>query len=317
MRDLPALLRPGDLLVANDAKVLPALLFGRRGRVAVEATLLEALGPGRWRALARPLRRLKPGERIDFAADFSAMVLSRDERTVTLDFALGETALRRQLERYGRAPLPPYIRRVRASDAQDRDDYQTVYARAEGAVAAPTAGLHFTPELLAGLEKRGVGRAFVTLMVGAGTFLPLGEAQLLSGRLSAERGSVTHATAEGINAQRAAGGRIVAVGTTALRILETATDDRGRVHAYEGSTELFIRPGYRCKAVDLLLTNFHLPRSSLFMLVAAFAGLARMQAAYAHAIAAGYRFYSYGDASLLSPLSIRSDTAPGPCSISH
>lgn len=301
VRDLPELLRPGDLLVANDAKVLPALLFGRRGDVAVEATLLTALAPGRWRALAKPMRRLRPGDRIDFADDFTATVTARDERSVVLDFSLDEPALRSLLQRYGRMPLPPYIRCQRVSDTADQADYQTVFALREGAVAAPTAGLHFTQELIGRLQQRRIDLAFVTLFVGAGTFLPLTEAQLDSGRLWPEIGLVTQAAAQRIQRAREAGGRIVAVGTTALRLLESARDEAGRVGPFQGATELFIRPGYRCRAVDLVLTNFHLPRSSLFMLVAAFAGLARMQAAYAHAIASGYRFYSYGDASLLSP----------------
>jgi S-adenosylmethionine:tRNA ribosyltransferase-isomerase len=301
VHELPRILAPGDLLVANDTKVIPARLRGRRGAARVEVTLMEPAGePGQWRALARPAKRLKPGNRIEFAPDFSAEVVARGEAgSVTLAFGIAVAALMDALDRYGETPLPPYIPRPAGADAQDRDDYQTIFACDPGAVAAPTAGLHFTPELLVALAQRGIARETVTLHVGAGTFLPVTAEDTGDHRMHAERGTVTESAAARINAVRAGGGRIVAVGTTALRLLESAADADGRVAPFAGSTSIFITPGYRFKVVDLLMTNFHLPRSTLFMLVAAFAGLARMQAAYAHAIEARYRFYSYGDASLL------------------
>jgi S-adenosylmethionine:tRNA ribosyltransferase-isomerase len=300
VRDLPHVLRPGDLLVVNDTRVLPTRLFGRRGAVPIEVTLIEPLHQGCWRALARPGRRLRQGDRVEFASGFAAEVCDKHEDgAVDLDFACDATTLTEALDAHGAAPLPPYIRRPRP-EARDREDYQTVYAARPGAVAAPTAGLHFTPELLSALEVAGVGRVAVTLHVGAGTFLPVKASRLEEHVMHAEAGEVEVGAAEAIAAARTRGGRIVAVGTTALRLLETAADDSGRVSAWRGTTRLFITPGYRFKAVDLLLTNFHLPRSTLFVLVCAFAGTARMHAAYAHAIDAGYRFYSYGDACLLS-----------------
>jgi S-adenosylmethionine:tRNA ribosyltransferase-isomerase len=299
IRDLPRLLRPGDLLVVNDTKVTPTRLFGRRGSVPVEATLIEEAAPGRWWALVRPARRLRPGDRVDFAPDFEAVVARKGEDgTVVLDFGCGRETLARQLDAHGAAPLPPYIRRA-APDPRDLTDYQTVYAARPGAVAAPTAGLHFTPELLAALESEGVRRASVTLHVGAGTFLPVKADRIEDHVMHAERGEIGAGAAEAIEACRAGGGRIVAVGTTALRLIETAAGESGRVRAWSGETALFIRPGFRFRVADLLLTNFHLPRSTLFMLVCAFGGTDRMKAAYAHALAAGYRFYSYGDACLL------------------
>ena len=301
VRDLPALLRPGDLLVVNDTKVLPTRLHGRRGAVVVEATLIEPLGRGRWRALAKPGRRLRPGDRIDFALGLSGEVEQKDANgAVVLDFGTDNGALARALDEHGAAPLPPYIRRD-APDPQDRADYQTVYAADPGAIAAPTAGLHFTAELLQALAAAGVARTAVTLHVGAGTFLPVKAARLEDHVMHAEGGTVGEAAAVAIAATRDRGGRIIAVGTTTLRLLETAADDDGQVRPWSGETRLFVTPGFRFRAVDLLITNFHLPRSTLFMLVCAFAGTARMQAAYAHAIAHGYRFYSYGDACLLSP----------------
>jgi S-adenosylmethionine:tRNA ribosyltransferase-isomerase len=300
VRDLPELLRPGDLLVVNDTKVLPTRLFGRRGEVAIEATLIEAQSNGRWRALAKPGRRLRPGDRIVFGDGFAATVAAKEaDGAVILDFAADEVSLAEALEAHGAAPLPPYIRRA-APDPQDRADYQTVYAAEPGAVAAPTAGLHFTVELLQTLQRAGVGRVAVTLHVGAGTFLPVKSKHLEDHVMHAERGVIGATAAEAIAKARARGGRIVCVGTTALRLLETAADDTGRVFPWTGETRLFVTPGYRFKVVDLLLTNFHLPRSTLFMLVCAFAGAARMRTAYAHAIEHGYRFYSYGDACLLS-----------------
>jgi S-adenosylmethionine:tRNA ribosyltransferase-isomerase len=301
-RDLPGLLAPGDLLVFNDTKVIPARLVGRRGEARIEATLHKREGPGRWRAFARPAKRLKPGDRIAFAGDLEAEVAAKGEAgEVTLDFAIDDAALMTSLESHGAMPLPPYIPRKGGPDARDRADYQTVYAAREGAVAAPTAGLHFTQELLDALEAAGVGATFVTLTVGAGTFLPVKTERVADHVMHAEWGEVSEAAARAIAETRAAGGRIVAVGTTSLRLLESAVGADGAVAPFEGETEIFITPGYRFRAADLLITNFHLPRSTLFMLVAAFSGLTRMKAAYAHAIAEGYRFYSYGDACLLHP----------------
>jgi S-adenosylmethionine:tRNA ribosyltransferase-isomerase len=300
VRDLPALLRPGDLMVSNDTKVIPARLSGRRGAAKIELTLHRPEEAGRWRAFAKPARRLKPGDRIDFATGFAAEVIDKGEAgDVLLDFALDDGALLAALERHGAMPLPPYIKRPEGPDARDRDDYQTIFARERGAVAAPTAGLHFTPELLAALEARGVARATLTLHVGAGTFLPVKTADLRDHKMHAELGSISSETAARVNETRRQGGRILAIGSTSLRLLETAAAKSGRIGAFAGPTRLLIAPGYRFKAVDLLLTNFHLPCSTLFALVAAFAGLGQMKAAYAHAIAAGYRFYSYGDACLL------------------
>ncbi|MEE8534411.1 MAG: tRNA preQ1(34) S-adenosylmethionine ribosyltransferase-isomerase QueA [Kiloniellales bacterium] len=305
LRDLPGLLRPGDLLVVNDTRVIPARLFGRRGEAKVEVTLTapEAVEPGagaRWRALARPAKRLKPGDRIDFGAGLAARVAAKGARgEITLDFDLAGAAFSAALERAGVPPLPPYIKREAGGAARDRDDYQTIFAARAGAVAAPTAGLHFTEELLAALDKRGVGRATVTLHVGAGTFLPVTAEDPRDHRMHAEWGEITESAAAAVNTARAAGGRVIAVGSTALRLLETAARDDGRLDAFSGETDIFILPGARFKAVDMMLTNFHLPRSTLFMLVCAFAGTARMKRAYDHAISQGYRFFSYGDACLL------------------
>ena len=300
--DLPALLRPGDLLVVNDTRVLPTRLFGRRGAAKVEVTLHKAEGPGLWRAFAKPARRLKPGDGIDFAAGFGAEVRTKgDGGEVVLDFRRSESDLLSALQRHGAMPLPPYIHRPDGPDPLDRNDYQTVFARHAGAVAAPTAGLHFTPRLLAGLEARGIARVAVTLHVGAGTFLPVTAEDPQDHVMHAEFGEITPEAAERINAARAAGGRVIAVGTTALRLLESAMDEGGQVAPFAGETDLFILPGYRFRATNLLLTNFHLPRSTLFMLVCAFCGTERMQAAYRHAIENGYRFFSYGDGCLLYP----------------
>ncbi len=297
-RDLPSRLRPGDLLVFNDTRVIPARLHGRRGEAAVEVMLHKQASGRCWDAFARPARKLAVGDRVVFGDGFAAEVADKGEGgEVRLRFDAAGDELRAALAVHGVAPLPPYIRRP--PDARDARDYQTVYAREDGAVAAPTAGLHFTPELVAALTRRGIGTAYLTLHVGAGTFLPVRVADTRNHRLHAEVGRIDAGAAEAVNGARAAGGRVVAVGTSTLRLLESAADDAGRVRPIEGEVTLFITPGYRFKVVDLLLTNFHLPRSTLFMLVAAFAGLKRMRAAYAHAQAAGYRFYSYGDASLL------------------
>jgi S-adenosylmethionine:tRNA ribosyltransferase-isomerase len=304
--DLPALLRPGDLLVFNDTKVIPARLVGQRGLATVEATLAHDEGGGVWRAYVRGARRLRPGDRIDFAADFSAEVLDKcADGEVTLRFDREGAAFRAALARHGAMPLPPYIKRPRGGppggDPRDRGDYQTMFARADGAVAAPTAGLHFTPALLARLGERGIAWAMVTLHVGPGTFLPVKTDDPRQHRMHAEWGLIDAATAMHINATRARGGRIVAVGTTSLRLLESAAAETGAVREFRGETRLFILPGYRFRAIDLMLTNFHLPRSTLVMLVAALAGLDRVKAAYAHATAERYRFYSYGDACLIEP----------------
>ena len=299
-RDLPELLGAGDILVFNDTRVIPSRLSGRRGAAAVEVTLHKAEGPGRWRAFARPAKRLRPGDRIDFADGLSAEVADKREGgEVTLAFGLEDAALMAALEAQGAMPLPPYIRREGGPEARDRHDYQTVFARRDGAVAAPTAGLHFTEAVLVALEARGVRRAAVTLHVGAGTFLPVKTELAEDHRMHAEWGEVGPEAVATIEAAREAGGRVVAVGSTSLRLLESAAGADGRLRPFAGETEIFILPGYRFKVVDLLLTNFHLPRSTLFMLVSAFAGTERMKAAYRHAIAARYRFYSYGDACLL------------------
>lgn len=313
VRDLPGQLRAGDVLVLNDTRVIPARLKGVRirgeSRVAVEATLHKRLSPSAWSAFMRPGKRLAPGDRVSFGeTDDRACFLGALDATVkekgeggevTLAFDLAGPDLDAAIAERGAMPLPPYIAAKRAEDAQDRADYQTVYAEEDGSVAAPTAGLHFTPELFAPLEAAGVGTAFVTLHVGAGTFLPVKTEDLSEHRMHAEWGEVDAATADRLNAVRAAGGRIVCVGTTSLRLLESATGEDGVVRPFMDETSIFITPGYRFRAADGLMTNFHLPKSTLFMLVSAFAGLETMRAAYAHAIAGGYRFYSYGDSSLL------------------
>ena len=317
VRDLPDLLRPGDVLVVNDTRVIPARLWGLRTRgeaaARVEILLHKREGAERWRAFARPAKRLAVGDRIRFGEDsestacllasLDAEVEARGEGgEVTLRFAFAGPALDEAVARLGDMPLPPYIAGKRAADERDRSDYQTVYAVEEGAVAAPTAGLHFTDDLFRRLDERGIARHSVTLHVGAGTFLPVKAEDTSEHRMHAEWGTVSTATADALNAARARGGRIVAVGTTSLRLLESAAREDGTVAPFAGETDLFITPGYRFRAVDALMTNFHLPRSTLFMLVSAFAGLDAMQAAYAHAIAHRYRFYSYGDACLLFPV---------------
>jgi S-adenosylmethionine:tRNA ribosyltransferase-isomerase len=299
--ELPALLRPGDLLVFNDTKVIPARLVGRRGAAAIEVTLHKETAPGLWRAFAKNAKRLRPGDRIDVAPDLAAEVLGREAGEVELRFNLAGAEFHAALDRYGAMPLPPYIARPRGGDARDRADYQTIFAAKEGAVAAPTAGLHFTPALMRALEAAGIEWLTLTLHVGAGTFLPVKVEDTRDHPMHAETGFLDAATAERLNAARAAGRRIVAAGTTALRLIESAAGEDGRIAPFAGETRLFITPGYRFRAVDLLFTNFHLPRSTLFMLVAAFAGLERMKKAYAHAIEARYRFFSYGDACLIEP----------------
>ena len=311
--DLPSLLRPGDILVFNDTRVIPARLFGARLRagasVKVEALLHRRLGPAAWSAFMRPGKRLRVGDRVRFEAPkhadrptpraLDATVEAKDDSgEVWLAFDLAGLELDAAVRAIGLTPLPPYIAAKRAEDAQDLADYQTVYAREDGSVAAPTAGLHFTPELLAELSANGVGQAFVTLHVGAGTFLPVKTEVIADHRMHAEYGEVSSATAAALNAVRDAGGRIVCVGTTSLRLLESAAGPTGEIAPFAGETDIFIRPGYRFRAADALLTNFHLPKSTLLMLVAALAGLDRMREVYVHAVASGYRFYSYGDASL-------------------
>ncbi|KQM60044.1 MULTISPECIES: tRNA preQ1(34) S-adenosylmethionine ribosyltransferase-isomerase QueA [unclassified Sphingomonas] len=302
VRDLPSCLRPGDLLVFNDTRVIPAQLEGRRGDATIGATLHKREGPRRWRAFVRNGRRLRDGDAIDFGAGVTATASDKgDDGSFALDFA-GDEPVELLLERAGRMPLPPYIASKRGgADARDAEDYQTLFAREAGAVAAPTAALHFTPELMAALEAAGIGHATLTLHVGAGTFLPVKADDTDDHRMHAEWGRIDRATADRLNAIRAGGGRVIAVGTTSLRLIESATDADGQVQPFEGDTAIFITPGYRFKGIDGLMTNFHLPKSTLFMLVSALMGRERMLAAYAHAIAAEYRFYSYGDASLLLP----------------
>jgi len=301
VRDLSGLLRAGDVLVFNDTRVIPAQLEGARGEARIGATLHKREGPRAWRAFIRNAKRLKDGDRIEFGAGVAAIAGERgDDGSFLLTFE-GDDPVELLLERAGRMPLPPYIAGKREADARDRDDYQTMFAREKGAVAAPTAALHFTPALMAALAQAGIGHEMLTLHVGAGTFLPVKADDTEAHVMHAEWGRIDAATARRLNAARAAGGRLIAVGTTSLRLLESAAGEDGQVRAFEGDTAIFITPGYRFRAVDGLLTNFHLPRSTLFMLVSALMGLEVMQAAYAHAIAKGYRFYSYGDASLLLP----------------
>lgn len=301
VRDLPSQLRRGDLLVFNDTRVIPAQLEGTRGDARIGATLHKREGPRRWRAFVRNARRLRDGDLIDFGAGVAAAARDRaDDGSWALEFA-GDEPVELLLERAGRMPLPPYIAGKRATDARDADDYQTMFANEPGAVAAPTAALHFTPDLLAALAAAGVGHATLTLHVGAGTFLPVKADDTADHRMHAEWGRIDSVTADRLNTVRAAGGRVIAVGTTSLRLIESAAGDDGVIRPFEGDTAIFITPGYRFRGIDGLMTNFHLPRSTLFMLVSALMGLERMQAAYAHAITRDYRFYSYGDASLLLP----------------
>lgn len=302
VRDLPSCLRPGDLLVFNDTRVIPAQLEGRRGDATIGATLHKREGPRRWRAFVRNGRRLRDGDTIDFGAGVTATAGDKGaDGSFALDFA-GDEPVELLLERAGRMPLPPYIASKRGgADERDAEDYQTLFAREAGAVAAPTAALHFTPELMKALEAAGIGHATLTLHVGAGTFLPVKADDTDDHQMHAEWGRIDAATADRLNAVRAAGGRVIAVGTTSLRLIESAADAQGQVQPFEGDTAIFITPGYRFRGIDGLMTNFHLPKSTLFMLVSALMGRERMLDAYAHAIAREYRFYSYGDASLLLP----------------
>jgi len=310
--DLADLLEPGDALVFNDTKVIPAQLEGFRSRDGnqsrISATLHMRSGPDRWKAFVRPGKRVKEGDRLSFGGDGATCLMGVLDATagtrgeggeIELIFDLSGPALDEAIMAAGHIPLPPYIASKRGEDAQDRLDYQTIYAREDGAVAAPTAGLHFTPDLFARLDARGVSRHFVTLHVGAGTFLPVKADDTADHLMHSEIGHVSAGTAQALNQVHARGGRIVSVGTTSLRLLESAADADGAIKPWSGPTDIFITPGYRFRAVDVLMTNFHLPRSTLFMLVSAFSGLETMRAAYQHAIDQHYRFYSYGDASLL------------------
>ena len=309
---MPDLLQPGDALVFNDTKVIPAQLEGireRDGNISqVSATLHMRTGPDRWKAFLRPAKRVKEGDRIRFGHSGSSCLLGTLDATVAekgdagevlLVFDLASAALDEAIAAVGHIPLPPYIASKRAEDDRDRSDYQTVYAREEGAVAAPTAGLHFTPDLLKKIRERGIEEHFVTLHVGAGTFLPVKADDTTDHKMHAEIGYVSQETANALNAVHARGGRVICVGTTSLRLIESAADEDGTIQPWSGATDIFITPGYKFRAVDLLMTNFHLPRSTLFMLVSAFSGFDTMQEAYKRAIETGYRFYSYGDASLL------------------
>ncbi|QND52966.1 tRNA preQ1(34) S-adenosylmethionine ribosyltransferase-isomerase QueA [Phyllobacterium sp. 628] len=312
VKHLGDFLRAGDALVFNDTKVIPAQLEGFREREGVKAqisaTLHMRVGPDRWKAFLRPGKRVKQGECIDFGDGNNACLLGSLQATVAEKGEAGEALLvfdfsgadlDQAIAAVGHIPLPPYIASKRAEDGRDREDYQTIYAREEGAVAAPTAGLHFTPALLEDLKLLGIEQHYVTLHVGAGTFLPVKADDTADHKMHAEIGHVDQKTADALNAVRARGGRIVSVGTTSLRLLESATTEDGVIKAWSGPTDIFITPGYKFRAVDLLMTNFHLPRSTLFMLVSAFSGFERMHAAYEYAVKNHYRFYSYGDASLL------------------
>ncbi len=309
VRDIGRWLGPGDRLVLNDTKVIPARLSGVRRRggaeARVEVTLMEPGAGGRWQVLARPLKKLRPGDLLAFGAGLSAEVAARGEDRAEIVFDRSGADFDAALAEAGSMPLPPYIAQHRAPDALDREDYQSVFARRPGAVAAPTASLHFDEALLAALAAQGVAFSHVTLHIGAGTFLPVKTDDIAAHRMHAEWGEVSEQAAAEITATRAAGGRVIAVGTTALRLIESAADEGGRVRPWRGKTDIFIRPGYRFRVTDALMTNFHLPRSTLMMLVSALMGLDRIRAIYAHAVAAEYRFFSYGDASLLIP-------GPGP-----
>jgi S-adenosylmethionine:tRNA ribosyltransferase-isomerase len=297
--DLPGILEPGSLLVVNDTRVIPAQLQGRRGEAKIGVTLHKDEGVGEWLAFAKNARRLKLGDVIKFGGDFTAEVMSRDGAEVRLRFNTSAETFRDALEKHGRPPLPPYIKRPKEYDKDDVSDYQTMFAAHEGAVAAPTAGLHFTPDLVRKLETAGLSIVSLTLHVGAGTFLPVTVDEVQDHKMHYEYGELSDAAADQINTARAENRKIVAVGTTVLRLLESAVEPDGSLPAFSGDTNLFITPGYSFRIVDQLLTNFHLPCSTLFMLVCAFSGMERMQSAYTHAIENRYRFFSYGDATLL------------------
>jgi S-adenosylmethionine:tRNA ribosyltransferase-isomerase len=299
--DLPASLRPGDVLLFNDTRVIPAQLEGKRGDASIGATLHKRESLREWWAFVRNAKRVRDGDVIDFGEGVHATAVQRDEAGAILLAFHGDDPVEALLARAGRMPLPPYIASKRGADAEDEGDYQTMFAREAGAVAAPTAALHFTDRLIAAIDARGIRRETLTLHVGAGTFLPVKVEDTADHRMHSEWGRIDAATADRLNAARAAGGRLIAVGTTSLRLIESAAKDDGTIAPFEGDTAIFITPGYRFKAVDGLMTNFHLPRSTLFMLVSALMGLDVMKTAYAHAIASGYRFYSYGDSSLLLP----------------
>lgn len=296
VRDLPALLMPGDVLVTNDTRVIPAQLAGRKGEAAIDVTLHMRLGPYEWLSFVRNSRRLKPGDRVEFGNELEGVVVAKSDGGEVHWRFESDDPLEVALERAGQMPLPPYIARKRGIDDADRRDYQTIFARHDGAVAAPTAALHFTPDLLAALDARGVTRETVTLHVGAGTFLPVKVDETEAHRMHSEWGHVPADVSARLKAAKAEGRRIIPVGTTSLRLLESSG-----LEPFTGTTDIFITPGYRFRAIDGLMTNFHLPKSTLFMLVSALMGLERMQAAYGHAIDNGYRFYSYGDSSLLLP----------------
>jgi S-adenosylmethionine:tRNA ribosyltransferase-isomerase len=303
VRDLPQLLNPGDVLVFNDTRVIPAQLEGRRadGEAKIGATLQKRLDLRRWQAFIRNAKRVKEGDQLMFGGGVTALAEARHaDGSLTLFFE-GEEPVEVLLDRAGTMPLPPYIAAKRGVDEQDLEDYQTIFAREEGAVAAPTASLHFTQRLIDAIDAAGIGRAMLTLHVGAGTFLPVKAEDTEDHRMHAEFGRISPQTAERLNAVRAGGGRIIAVGTTVLRLLESAVDESGIIRPFAGDTSIFITPGYSFRAIDGLMTNFHLPRSTLMMLVSALMGRERMMAAYQHAIAQEYRFYSYGDSSLLLP----------------
>ena len=299
--ELPDILRPGDVLVFNDTRVIPAQLEGRRGEASVGATLHKREDLRSWWAFVRNAKRVRDGDVIEFGNGVKASAIERDAEGAVLLHFHGDEPVELLLERAGEMPLPPYIAGKRATDESDREDYQTMFARESGAVAAPTAALHFTDRLIAALDDRGIKRETLTLHVGAGTFLPVKAEDTAGHRMHSEWGRIEQPTADRLNAARDAGGRLIAVGTTSLRLIESAAGEDGRIQPFEGDTAIFITPGYRFKAIDGLMTNFHLPRSTLFMLVSALMGLDTMKTAYAHAIAHHYRFYSYGDGSLLLP----------------
>lgn len=300
IRDLPSLLKKGDVLVFNDTKVIPARIYGKRGDAAIEATLLKQIDLSTWKCLIKNARRLKVGDQIIFGDDFNAVVLSKDaDGPVSLKFNVKGADLFARLHLYGIMPLPPYIKRAKGGKESDKADYQTVYAKHEGAVAAPTAGLHFTKELLKQMKEMGIQEEFLTLHVGGGTFLPVKVEDTKDHKMHAEYGIITEDVAKRLNQAKKEGRRIIPIGTTAMRLLESAADENGVLHPFAEETSIFITPGYKFRFCDVLFTNFHLPQSTLFMLVCAFAGIDTMKNAYQHAIDSHYRFFSYGDACLI------------------